>query len=95
MKIYFSRFTLGLILSYPFYFGFCPRRPAKEANKREADLVELTKLEQNDKARYPIATANNFVGRPVYTEACGIPAAACCRSLIRVQKQLKKKGLGL
>ncbi len=81
MKIYFSRFTLGLICLILFTSAFAQGGPPKEANKREADLVELTKLSKTIKLDIRYATANNFVGRPVYTEARSILAAACCRSL--------------
>lgn len=95
MKIYFSRFTLGLICLILFTSAFAQGGPPKEANKREADLVELTKLSKTIKLDIRYATANNFVGRPVYTEARAFLQRPAAEALLRVHKQLKKKGLGL
>ena len=67
----------------------------KEENKREADLVELTKLDKTIKLDIRYATANNFVGRPVYPEARAFLQRPAAEALVRVHKQLKKKGLGI
>jgi len=69
--------------------------PLKEANKREADLVELTTLDKTIKLDIRYATSNNFVGRPVYTEARAFLQRPAAEALLSVQKQLKKQGLGL
>jgi D-alanyl-D-alanine dipeptidase len=95
MKKYFSRFTLGLICLILATSAFGQDGPPKEANKREADLVELTKLSSTIKLDIRYATANNFVGRPVYTEARSFLQRPAADALVRVHKQLKKKGLGL
>jgi D-alanyl-D-alanine dipeptidase len=67
----------------------------KEENKREADLVELTKLDKTIKLDIRYATANNFVGRPVYPEARAFLQRPAAEAVVRVHKQLKKKGLGI
>ena len=69
--------------------------PPKEENKREADLVELTKLDKTIKLDIRYATANNFVGRPVYPEARAFLQRPAAEAVVRVHKQLKKKGLGI
>ena len=69
--------------------------PPKEANKREADLVELTKLDKTIKLDIRYATTNNFVGKAVYTEARAFLQRPAAEALLRVQKELKKQGLGL
>jgi D-alanyl-D-alanine dipeptidase len=69
--------------------------PPKEANKREANLVELTSLDNTIKLDIRYATANNFVGRPVYTEARAFLQRPAAEALLKVQHELKKKGLGL
>jgi D-alanyl-D-alanine dipeptidase len=69
--------------------------PPKEENKREADLVELITLDNTIKLDIRYATANNFVGRPVYSEARAFLQRPAAEALIRVNKQLKKKDLGL
>jgi D-alanyl-D-alanine dipeptidase len=69
--------------------------PPKEENKREADLVELIKLDESIKLDIRYATANNFVGRPVYPEARAFLQRPAAEALVRVHRQLKKQGLGL
>jgi D-alanyl-D-alanine dipeptidase len=69
--------------------------PPKEENKREADLVELTKLNKSIKLDIRYATANNFVGRPVYTEARAFLQRPAAEALVRVHKKLKEQGLGI
>jgi zinc D-Ala-D-Ala dipeptidase len=69
--------------------------PPTEANKNEADLVELTKLSKSIKLDIRYATANNFVGRPVYTEARAFLQRPAAEALVRVHKKLKHEGLGI
>ena len=69
--------------------------PPLEANKREANLVELTKLSKTIKLDIRYATADNFVGRAVYTEARAFLQRPAAEALVRVHKRLKKQGLGL
>ena len=63
------RFTAGIFCLILFSGASAQNAPPKEQNKREADLVELTKLSNSIKLDIRYATANNFVGRPVYPEA--------------------------
>ncbi len=67
----------------------------KEENKREADLVEIIKLDRTIKLDIRYATMNNFVGRPVYTEARAFLQRPAAEALVRVHRKLKKMGLGL
>ena len=69
--------------------------PPKEENKREADLVELIKLDKAIKLDIRYATANNFVGRPVYPEARAFLQRPAAEAVVRVHKKLKKQGLGI
>ncbi|HEV2761894.1 MAG TPA: hypothetical protein VGV38_02775, partial [Pyrinomonadaceae bacterium] len=43
--------------------------PKEEGTFREPELVELVKLDRKLRLDIRYATANNFVGRPVYTQA--------------------------
>jgi zinc D-Ala-D-Ala dipeptidase len=88
----FVVFALCLIISL---YGHGQDGPPKEANKLEADLVELTKLDKTIKLDIRYATADNFVGRPVYTEARAFLQRPAAEALARVHKLLKKEGLGL
>ncbi|MGH9819017.1 MAG: M15 family metallopeptidase [Pyrinomonadaceae bacterium] len=88
----FAAILVGLLLfsSYRAQIG-----PPKEDNKLEADLVELTKLSRSIKLDIRYATANNFVGRPVYTEARAFLQRPAAEALLRVHKKLKAQGLGI
>jgi zinc D-Ala-D-Ala dipeptidase len=74
---------------------FAQDAPPKEQNKREADLVELIKLEKTIKLDIRYARSDNFVGRPVYTEARAFMQRPAAEAIVRVHKLLKKQGLGL
>jgi D-alanyl-D-alanine dipeptidase len=67
----------------------------QEANKRKADLVELTKLDKTIKLDIRYATANNFVGRAVYPEARAFLQKPAAQAVVKVNKELRKHGLGL
>jgi zinc D-Ala-D-Ala dipeptidase len=69
--------------------------PPKEANKREARLVELITLDPTIKLDIRYATDNNFVGRKVYPEARAFLQQPAAKALVRVHRKLKKQGLGL
>jgi D-alanyl-D-alanine dipeptidase len=69
--------------------------PPKEKNKREADLIELVKLDKTIKLDIRYATANNFVGRAVYNEARAFLQRPAAEALLKVHKKLKKENLGL
>jgi D-alanyl-D-alanine dipeptidase len=69
--------------------------PPHEDGKKKADLVELTKLDKTIKLDIRYATANNFVGRPVYTEARAFLQWPAAEALVKVNKKLRKDGLGL
>lgn len=75
--------------------AFAQTAPPKEENKREADLIELTKLNKSIKLDIRYATANNFVGRAVYPAARAFLQRPAAESLLRVHKLLKKQNLGL
>ena len=89
-------------LSIPFILLFAlfshtnaQQAPPVEENKREADLIELRKLKKSIKLDIKYATADNFVGRPVYSEARAFLQRPAAEALVRVHKELKKQHLGL
>jgi D-alanyl-D-alanine dipeptidase len=89
------RFAVSLFCLILVSCAFAQDAPPKEENKREADLLELVKLDKTIKLDIRYATANNFVGRPVYTEARAFLQRPAAEALLKVQHELKKKGLGL
>lgn len=84
-----------LVLIFAVSFLFAQLAPPQEKDKREADLVELVKLDKTIKLDIRYARSDNFVGRPVYSEARAFLQRPAAESLLRVHKQLKKQGLGL
>ena len=66
-----------------------------ETGKVEADLIELIKLDSTIKLDIRYATADNFVGRPVYPEARAFLQRPAAEGVVRVHKWLKNKGLGV
>src|SRR4051812_32405181 len=95
MTKYFRQFTVPVLFAILFSSALAQTGPPKEANKREADLVELTKLSNTIKLDIRYATANNFVGKPVYPEARAFLQRPAAEALLRVHKELKKRGLGI
>jgi len=92
MKRYFPAIYVlifHLIFAYAFVFAQTAGVPPQEKGKREADLVELVKLD----VRY--ARNDNFVGRVVYPEARAFLQRPAAEALLRVHRKLKKQKLGL
>ena len=74
----------------------CSHRPPKEPGSfLEPDLVELIQLEPTLQLDIRYATANNFLGRPVYKEARAFLQRPAGEALIRVHQNLKAQGYGL
>lgn len=70
--------------------------PPREAGTfRRPDLVELVRLDRTLRLDIRYATANNFVGRPVYTEARAFLQRPAAAALVRVSRALRKQGFGL
>lgn len=69
--------------------------PPNLQNKREADLLELIKLDKTIKLDIRYSRSDNFVGKPVYPEARAFLQRPAAEAVLRVHKQLKKQGLGL
>ena len=78
--------------------SFCAQaqdRPPVEPNKKEADLVELVRLDKTIKLDIRYAGRDNFVGRAVYAEARAFLQRPAAEAVARVNKELRKEGLGL
>ena len=69
--------------------------PVEPGNFRKPDLVELIKLEPTLKLDIRYATTNNFVGRPLYTEARAFLQRPAAEALRRAHQTLQKHGYGL
>lgn len=95
MRKLYRQFTAAVFCLILFSCAAAQDAPPKEENKREADLIELNKLDKTIKLDIRYATASNFVGRAVYPEARAFLQRPAAEAVVRVHKQLKKKGLGL
>lgn len=72
------------------------QEPPREAGPfRKPELVELVTLDNTIKLDIRYATANNFLGRPVYTEARAFLQRPAAEALVRANKSLRTKGYGL
>lgn len=85
-----------LLLFAPFTACQAQDAPPKIANAdRKADLIELINLDKSIKLDVRYATADNFVGRPVYPEPRAFLQRPAAEALVRVHQKLKKQNLGL
>jgi zinc D-Ala-D-Ala dipeptidase len=88
--------TALLVALLGFGFAAYSQEPPKETgNFRKPELVELVKLDPTIKLDIRYATSNNFLGRPVYTEARAFLQKPAAEALVRANKSLRKKGYGL
>ena len=69
--------------------------PKEEGTFREPELVELVKLDNKLRLDIRYATANNFVGRPVYTLPRAFLQRPAAEALSRARRALRKSGYGL
>lgn len=58
-------------------------------------MIELVKLDNTIKLDIRYAREDNFVGRPVYTEARAFLQRDAAEALVRVHQKLKEQNLGL
>ena len=62
---------------------------------RPADLVELVKLDPTIKLDIRYAGTNNFLGKPVYTEARAFLQRPAAEALLAAHQELARHGYGL
>lgn len=75
---------------------FVQDRPPVDANAtRKADLVELVKLDPTIKLDIRYAGTNNFLGKPVYTEARAFLQRPAADALLKAHRELRPHGYGL
>jgi D-alanyl-D-alanine dipeptidase len=86
---------LVALLLFPTLTRAQDQPPREEGKFRQPELVELTKLDKTIRLDIRYATANNFLGRPVYTEARAFLQKPAAQALVRVSKKLRKQGYGL
>jgi D-alanyl-D-alanine dipeptidase len=71
-------------------------QPPREAGPfLPPDLVELVELDPTIKLDIRYATANNFLGTPVYTQARAFLQRPAAEGVVRANRELKAQGYGL
>ena len=70
-----------------------PPRPQGELNA--PDLVDLTSIDSTIKLDIRYATANNFLGAPLYTSARAFMQRPAAEAVVRAHRELAKQGFGL
>jgi len=69
--------------------------PQETGNFRKSDLVELAPLDPGIHLDIRYATANDFLGTPVYSQARAFLQRPAAEALLRVKQKLKPLGYGL
>ncbi len=69
--------------------------PVEQGEFRPADLVELATLDPTIKLDIRYATARNFLGTPLYSQARAFMQRPAAEAVMRVQRVLAKEGYGL
>jgi D-alanyl-D-alanine dipeptidase len=95
MKKHFLTTFALLVLMFAASVSAIAQNAPQEKDKREADLIELIKLDKTIKLDIRYARTDNFVGRVVYPEARAFLQKPAAEAVVRVHKKLKKLGLGL
>ena len=69
--------------------------PHEQGTFRQADLVELVKLDPTIKLDIRYATSNNFLGTPVYLQARAFLQRPAAEAVARASQTLRPMGYGL
>ncbi len=69
--------------------------PNETGDFREADLVELTKLDPTIRLEIRYATTNNFLGTVFYSQARAFMQRPAAEAVVRANSKLKQLGYGL
>ena len=89
-----TRFSIALL--FTFLLAGCQHGPPKESGQfRDAELVEIVRLDPTIRLDIRYATTNNFLRRPVYAQAKAFLQRPAAEALLRAQQTLKLKGYGL
>jgi len=70
-------------------------KPFEKGEFNAPDLIDVTTLDPTIKLEIRYATANNFLGTPVYTSAKAMMQRPAAEALAKAHRGLKSKGFGL
>jgi zinc D-Ala-D-Ala dipeptidase len=82
---------IGVLFSVAGGYGQAVVRDIREAR----DLVEVVRLDSTMHLDIRYATANNFMGRPMYSAPRAFLQRPAAMALVRIHRALKKKGYGV
>jgi D-alanyl-D-alanine dipeptidase len=88
-------FRLGFLLLAFAAVGIAQGPPLESGPFLKPDLVEIVKLDPTIRLDIRYATKNNFIGKPVYSQARAFLQRPAAEALVRVNQDLKKQGYGL
>ncbi len=90
------RHSFSLTILLPVFFSVAASQLSEDpADFRLDELVELVGLDSTLGLDIRYATANNFMGRPMYTQGRAFLQRPAAEALIRVHRGLASQGLGL
>lgn len=72
-----------------------PQPPVDPEATAAPDLVEIIRLDPTIRLDIRYATSNNFLGRPVYSEARAFLQRPAAEALVRAHRRLKTEGYGI
>ncbi len=85
------RFIVALLFSTPVF-----AQPVETGDHfRASNLVEIVRLDSTIKLDIRYATSNNFMKRPMYSQARAFLQLPAAKAFVQVHKKLKLQGLGL
>lgn len=87
--------TTVLALAASLLWTLADGPPRETGTFRQADLVELVTLDPTIRLDIRYATADNFVGQPVYAEARAFLQRPAAEALVRAHRALREQGYGL
>ena len=92
----FPSFLVLRVISILVLLSSCAAKPPHETGAfRPSDLVELQRLDPSIKLDIRYATARNFAGRAVYSEARAFLQRPAAEALVQVNKELEPLGYRL
>ena len=90
------RARLWPIVLLPVFWMACRAGPPPEAGRfRAPDLVELVTLDPTIRLDLRYATARNFTGRPLYSQARAFLQRPAALALVRAHRALEAQGYGI
>ena len=90
------RLQFPIVLVAAWLLAGCQHAPPKEAGPfRPSDLVELAQLDPTIHLDIRYATTNNFLHRPVYSQARAFLQRPAAEAQVRAHRALRAKGYGI